>query len=191
MSRLYVFEGPDGVGKTTVVNEVKNRLCEAGVKCASLSFPGKEPGTLGFHIYKLHHAPDEFGISDITPLSLQLLHVAAHIDSIQRKILPLIEEGVIILLDRYWWSSWAYGIVGGVPRAELKAVLDIEHLVWRNIVPTTVFLLSRAQPSANILLIDAYKELAAQETVNYPICEIRNESSIDMIVEKISQAIIR
>lgn len=189
MGGLFVFEGPDGVGKTTVVSEVKKRLLDTGHKCVSLSFPGKEPGTLGAHIYKLHHAPDQYDVADIPPLSLQLLHVAAHVDSVERQILPLIRKGTTVLLDRYWWSAWAYGIAGGVSVPELQAMLAVEQLVWRGVMPNTLFLLSRAQSSADPSLVDAYSDLVTRESPNYPVISVKNENTLAELAEYLTRAI--
>ena len=77
--KLIVFEGPDGVGKSTLAKEVAAVLSGRGTPCDLLAFPGREPGTLGWHVYQLHHDPGLFGIANIPPASLQLLHVAAHL----------------------------------------------------------------------------------------------------------------
>jgi dTMP kinase len=189
MHGLFVFEGPDGVGKSTVVREVEKYVLDAGHKCVSLSFPGQERNTLGSHIYKLHHAPEKYGVANISPLSLQLLHVAAHVDAIEQRILPLIRGGTTVLLDRYWWSSWAYGFAGGVSLPELRAMLAIEHLVWRGLVPTALFLLSRSQSMADHRVLDAYKDLAAKESPKYPIVVLKNENTLAELVENVMRVI--
>ena len=53
--RLIVFEGPDGVGKSTLSKQLADRLREAGVPCEHLAFPGRQPGSLGRLVYDLHH----------------------------------------------------------------------------------------------------------------------------------------
>ena len=54
--RLIVFEGPDGVGKSTLAEHLTGRLREAGVPCEHLAFPGRQPGSLGRLVYDLHLA---------------------------------------------------------------------------------------------------------------------------------------
>ena len=53
--RLIVFEGPDGVGKSTLAEHLTSRLRETGIPCNYLAFPGREPGSLGRLVYDLHH----------------------------------------------------------------------------------------------------------------------------------------
>lgn len=190
MAGLFVFEGPDGVGKTKIIKEVEQRLHMAGRTCVCLSFPGKEHGTLGAHIYKLHHKPAHYDVMQLSPLSLQLLHVAAHVDTIERRILPLIREGMIILLDRYWWSTWVYGIANGIPASQLGAIISMEKQVWHGVVPAALFLLSRQQSLAIPILVDTYKDLCRQESDNYPVIAIKNEDTVDSVADEVTRLVL-
>ena len=82
--RLIVFEGPDNVGKSTLAGHLTSRLCEAGIRCEQLAFPGNRPGSLGRLVYNLHHNASGLGFGKINATSLQMLHIAAHIDVIER-----------------------------------------------------------------------------------------------------------
>lgn len=190
MSQLYVFEGTDGVGKSTLVKEISTRLESSGTKSHVLSFPGRENGTLGSHIYKLHHEPEHFGISAMSELSRQILHVAAHVDSIEKKILPLIQSGAVVLLDRYWWSTWAYGVEGGVSTSLLDSALEVEHKVWRGVKPATLFYVARAQTTATKELREAYETLVSRELSKHPIVRVNNNGSLAEAVENIAQIIL-
>ncbi len=95
--QLFVFEGPDGVGKTTLAQRFAARLRARGVPSTYLSFPGAEEGTLGKHVYDLHHNSEAIGVRTVHPSSLQLLHVAAHIDAIESQIRPLLKQGQTIM----------------------------------------------------------------------------------------------
>src|SRR5690554_2300912 len=83
---LFVFEGVDQVGKSTIIKEVEMQLNDLGLSCSSYSFPGKTEGTLGALVYDLHHNEDKYLSGPLDPSSLQMLHVAAHIDTINNKI---------------------------------------------------------------------------------------------------------
>ena len=102
--QLIIFEGPDGVGKSTISREVQKRLQLYGENSDLLTFPGREEGTLGQLVYKIHHEPEKLGLTSLTGSSLQVLHIAAHLDSIESRIIPALAEGKTVLLDRYWWS---------------------------------------------------------------------------------------
>jgi thymidylate kinase len=191
MAELFVFEGPDGVGKSTVISAVEKHLRDAGVVCTRLSFPGNEPGTLGRHVYDLHHAPGRYGVEQMSPVSLQLLHIAAHIDAIERRILPLLRSGTTVLLDRYWWSTWVYGTVGGVPAAQLDAMLAVERHAWQGVQPASVFLLKRPDAARDPVLVEAYDRLAQREADCYPVVPLHNERSVDATVQNAVQIIMR
>jgi len=189
VGRLFVFEGPDGVGKSTVITEVEKRLHQRGEECVRLAFPGKEPGTLGLHIYDLHHQPERFGVHSLSSLSLQLLHVAAHVDVIERRVLPLLQQGQLILLDRYWWSTWVYGIADGLQITQLERMIAMEKLVWQGITPTTLFVLSRSSTTVNSAIAKAYRELMEQERGKYPVAALANDAAIDAIADEIASVI--
>jgi thymidylate kinase len=187
---LFVFEGPDHVGKTTIVKEVEKRFIRAGQACVSLSFPGKEEGTIGAHIYKLHHDLARYDVMQLSPLSRQILHIAAHVDAIERKILPMIRKGTTILLDRYWWSTWAYGIADDIPASQLESLISMEKQVWHGVVPTSLFLLSRQESSVDSSLVAIYNELADKESDNYPIMRIKNDDAAGSIADEITRRIL-
>jgi len=61
--KLFFIEGPDGVGKSTTIDLLKVGLSQRTARFDFLSFPGKAEGTLGAVVYRIHHAPADFGIS--------------------------------------------------------------------------------------------------------------------------------
>ncbi|MFN8473880.1 MAG: putative DNA base hypermodification protein [Anaerolineae bacterium] len=183
---LYVFEGPDGVGKTTLAEALTQHLNSTGRACDYLAFPGREAGTLGLHVYELHHATERFGIESLSPTSLQMLHVAAHVDTIEKRILPSLRDGKSIVLDRFWWSTWVYGIARGVSRSVLEAMLDVEIKYWGKVVPTAAFLIRRSSPLREDDPIDFWKMvrgnydvLAERERVKYPTWVVDNDGAVD------------
>src|SRR5262249_34513872 len=127
-SKLFVFEGVDGSGKTTLSRAFVQHLKALGYECDWLSFPGCENGTLGKHVYDIHHNRLDDPIRGVNSTSLQLLHIAAHIDTIERRILPALKQGRLLVLDRYWWSTLVYGIVAGANERSLKRMINIERL---------------------------------------------------------------
>jgi hypothetical protein len=176
--KLVVFEGSDGAGKTTIMEAVYGTLRAQGIRCERHAFPGAEDGTIGSLVYRLHHEPTKFGIGSITPASLQTLHVAAHVDAIERRIKPSLASGTCILLDRFWWSTWVYGLVAGVPAKSLRALIDFERLVWRPIQPEAVVLVCR--PGAGDPALDAeYERLARRERRVVRLIRVENSGSIE------------
>lgn len=143
VGRLIAFEGPNEVGKTTISQALAHRIGSRGIPCEWHAFPGRLAGTLGHHVYRLHHARDEFGLKEIAPAALQALHIAAHLDAIERVLLPKLGSGVDIVLDRFWWSTVAYGVATGVSRALLESLVNSELLAWQGRTPTLVIVLER------------------------------------------------
>lgn len=185
--RLIVFEGPDGSGKTELSGRLVKFLRKSGKSCAYFSFPGNEPGTLGHLVYKLHHQPKAFGIKKIDPTSLQLLHLASHLEAINKKILPALAAGRDVVLDRYWWSLWVYGSVSGVAPSVLMWMVDIEKEHWGNILPK-VFLIERKRKldKFGIKLLKRYHELTKVQEAYYSVHIISNSGSIQKTMENIT-----
>ena len=63
---------------------------------------------------------------------MQLLHIASHMDLLQRKLRKLNSEKCIVLLDRYWWSTYVYGLVGGMEENIIQAIIEPELLHWKH-----------------------------------------------------------
>ena len=182
--RLIVFEGPDGVGKSTLCLQVVDRLRSDGRRCQYVTFPGREAGTIGSLVYELHHNPSRFFVEGITATSLQALHIAAHLDVIERRIRPALSEGTWVLLDRFWWSTWVYGRASGVSSKTLEAMIEVERCQWRGRNPDVVFLVDRVESphegdETRSRLRAAYRDVLAREADNYPAQLVRNDGSLD------------
>lgn len=182
---LLVFEGPDGVGKSTLAAWAAQYLRTIGEQCDLLSFPGREDGTLGKHLYELHHAPTSFGITQINAVSLQTLHIAAHIDAIETRIRPALAQGRVVLLDRFWWSTWVYGRASGVSAEALELMIRLEKLYLGGLQPAATFLIQRSSPLRNEqssvweVLVREYQSLAAQEASEYSVHMVRNDEALE------------
>ncbi len=176
---LIVFEGPDAVGKSTLVGYLRELLERKQIPNESVSFPGDRPGTIGKLVYDLHHAPEKFGIEHISPVGLQALHIAAHLDAITQIILPSIDLRRWVVLDRFWWSTWVYGRAAGIDHKVLDSLVHTEKLQWGVCVPSVVFLIQRVRPfgdepktSEFATLSNLYGDLSISEAGNYEIVTI-------------------
>ncbi|HVB22012.1 MAG TPA: nucleotide kinase domain-containing protein [Ktedonobacteraceae bacterium] len=194
--KLFIMEGPDGVGKTTLTHALTEYLNSLGNHYEHFAFPGHEVGTLGYLVYDFHHNPAHFGVESVSPASLQVLHISAHIDAIERFILPTLESGRNIVLDRFWWSTWVYGKVSGISQRTLEAMLNIEFTCWNEIVPAAVFLVSSSIPHRKEedadkweQLCTAYYELANEQMQQYPVYMINNDHDIAETLHHILETI--
>jgi thymidylate kinase len=194
--KLFVFEGPDGAGKSTLAQGLADYFRSCGKACDEYCFPGSEKGTLGRHIYYLHHNFKALGIESINSASLQVLHVAAHIDGIERCIIPAINAGRDVILDRFWWSTWVYGMVSGVPRRSLKAMIKLECAHWGKTLPAALFLVQSAFPHRKDVkddgwhdLLCAYRKLAQEEKDRYPIYWVESSGSVHSTTAQIIEIV--
>lgn len=191
---LYVFEGADGVGKSELSRRFFENLTKTGIECEYLAFPGKDAGTLGKLIYDIHHESRRLGIHAISATSLQILHIAAHVDAIENRIIPALKAGRSVVLDRFWWSTKVYGIVAGVSKVTLDAMVRVELLAWGNVKPTMAFLIRRNKPLRKEPLDKwkkwraAYDSLAAEQTKHHDVLLIDNNSSIEDSMHAIIRA---
>ena len=193
MSNLIIFEGLDGVGKTTLAYALVEKLRESSISCEYVTFHDEKERTLGRILPELYKDPDGFGLEGASPASIQALHVASHLDVIERRILPALNDSRWVVLDRSWWSAWAYGTVDQVDEELLEAIIGVEILKWGHISPLAVFVLERKTTDIDsqkgIELQEAYAELIARERGKYPVVVINNDSSVDETIGKLLDVI--
>ena len=101
---FVVFEGIDGAGKTTIINKLYNEMIIHGGNSEVLLV--REPGStkLGEEIRRIIHNPN----IEMPSLAEFLLFCAARNTLIESTIRPAIEEGLVVLSDRFSYSSIAY-----------------------------------------------------------------------------------
>src|SRR5437867_978021 len=113
---LIVLEGPEGAGKTTQIRMLAEWLGAAGKTVVAVREPGGTP--LGDEIRRLLLDP----ASDPTPRSESLLFMASRAQLIEREIQPALASGAIVLVDRFFLSTYAYQVHGrGLPHEEISA----------------------------------------------------------------------
>jgi len=197
LGRLIVFEGPDGVGKSSISAAVTENLRLQGEPARRLTFPGNEPGTLGRLVYEVHHHPARFDVAALTTASKQALHIAAHLDAIEHQIVPLLRTNEHVLLDRYWWSTWVYGAVGGVDKRVLRRLIDVELAQWGKIKPALVILLRRGTPIDREhhaeewqAIRSEYDLLADRERMRYRVLIVDNNAAYEQTVGHITAKVL-
>jgi dTMP kinase len=135
--RLIVFEGAEGVGKSTQLRLIADWLA-ARQGAAHRVLPVREPGgtTVGDEIRRLLLDP----ASDITPRAEAFLFMASRAQLVEREIRPALDEGATVLVDRFFLSTYAYQGAGrGLPEAELRAA---NGMATDGLVPDITLLLS-------------------------------------------------
>jgi hypothetical protein len=133
-------------------------------------------------------------VNRLTPASLQALHIAAHLDAIETEIVPSLNAGETIVLDRYWWSTWVYGMAGGIREEILQSLIEAECLAWGRWQPDLVFHVTRSSPLRNEpaetwgKLVRGYDQLVEREAGKYPIHVLPNDRVIE---ETVAEAIFQ
>jgi dTMP kinase len=131
--KLIVFEGAEGAGKTTQIRLVAERLGAAGISCVAVREPGGTP--VGDAIREILLDPEQ----QISYPAEALLFMASRAELISREIKPALAQGDIVLLDRFFLSTYAYQIVGrGLPEDEVRAA---NRLATAGLVPDLTLLL--------------------------------------------------
>ncbi len=100
---FIVMEGPDGSGKTTQINLLKEYLEETGYECLITREPG---GTvIGEEVRQLILNPEH---KEMSPVTEMLLYAASRAQLVHEVIGPALEEGKIVISDRFVDSSIVY-----------------------------------------------------------------------------------
>jgi len=110
---LITFEGIDGCGKTTQVNLLSEYLKRKGVEHLVTREPGgtKEGEKIREILMK----------EDLIPLAELFLFLASRAQHVERLIIPALEAGKIVLVDRFMDSSVAYqGFGRGIGKDTVK-----------------------------------------------------------------------
>lgn len=115
---FIVMEGPDGSGKTTQINLLKQYLEESGYECLITREPG---GTvIGEEVRQLILNPE---YKEMSPVTEMLLYAASRAQLVHEVIGPALEAGKIVISDRFVDSSIVYqGIARNLGISTVSAV---------------------------------------------------------------------
>jgi len=99
---LVVFEGIDGCGKTTQSKLLLDYLTECGRDAKLFREPGGVSSSEAIRSIILDKK------YDVAPISELLLFYASRRELIEKKIIPALESGCDVILDRFYASTLAY-----------------------------------------------------------------------------------
>lgn len=115
--RLITIEGLDGAGKTTLAAALAAEVERRGVKVLSMREPGGV--ALSERIRDLVQDP----ATHVSPRTEALLYAAARAQLLSERLLPALERGELVLLDRFLDSSLAYQGAGrGLGVEQVRAI---------------------------------------------------------------------
>jgi dTMP kinase len=141
--KFITFEGLDGVGKSTQLENLAGWLRHHGLDVITTREPG---GTeLGQKLRTVLLSSRTFGLSALAELALMFADRAQHIDE---QILPALQRGDWVLCDRFTDSSEAYQ--GGGRELGSEIVLQMHQALCRNLKPDlTILMLTDLERSIN------------------------------------------
>ena len=110
---LVNLEGIDGCGKSTQSKLLLEKLEGEGEKVIILKEPTKRPH--GQKLWDVLH-----GKRKATNEEILELFVLDRIQHVEEKIQPALDDGAVVLMDRYYYSSMAYQVAGGIDVEEIR-----------------------------------------------------------------------
>ena len=131
---FITFEGGEGVGKSTQITRIAEKLRARGFDVLATREPGGSPGAEAVRHVLLSGAAEPFG-----PQMEALLFAAARSDHVEQVIRPAVERGAIVLCDRFLDSSRVYqGVTGNLEPAFVEA---LEKVAINGMMPDMTLIL--------------------------------------------------
>lgn len=126
--RFITFEGGEGAGKSTQIKLLADELTSLGHDVLVTREPGGSMGAEAVRHVLLSGAAEEFGVRMET-----FLFAAARSDHVEQVIRPAVEEGKIVLCDRFADSTRIYqGVTGNIEAILLE---NLERIAVNGMVP--------------------------------------------------------
>lgn len=118
--RVIILEGIDGCGKTTQAKMLEEYLNSKGIMCKLFREPGGLESSETIRDLLLH---TDF---DFDPITEVLLFSSSRRELITKKLLPFLEQGGVVILDRFISSTVAYqGYGREIPIDTIDTINDI------------------------------------------------------------------
>jgi dTMP kinase len=130
---FIVFEGPEGIGKSTQVGLLADALRRDGRDVVAVREPGGTPTGDAIRALLLDPA------SDLAARTEALLFMASRAELVDRVIAPALARNATVIADRFFLSTFAYQCGGrGLDTAELEAA---NRLATGGVIPGLTILL--------------------------------------------------
>jgi len=198
---FITLEGPEGSGKSTQIKHLAKRLEEMGYSVITTREPGGTP--IGDQIRQVLVRMEN---KELHPRTEILLFLAARAQLVEQVIKPALQDGKIILCDRYGDSTLAYqGYGHGLDLEQLRRMLDFatDHLkpdltILLDLDVKTGLMRKKAEDEWNRLdayealfherVRDGYLQLAREEPERWRIVDA--SQAIDAVQEDLFRIIL-
>ena len=118
--KFITFEGIDGSGKSTQLRMLTSELRARGLNVLPTMEPGGTP--LGRRLREAFLETEE----NVAPLAELLLFAADRAQHVNFLVKPALEEGKIVISDRYSDATFAYQGAGrGFPEATINQIIEL------------------------------------------------------------------
>lgn len=135
MNKKWIsFEGGEGSGKTTLIKALEKRFQDAGQSVLTTREPGGVPVA-----EKIRHILLDKTKDHMDPMTEAILFAASRRQHLVEKVLPALEEGKIVLMDRYVDSSVVYqGYARGLG---MERIANLNQYATSGMMPSLTFYL--------------------------------------------------
>lgn len=131
---FITLEGGEGGGKTTQAKRLADWLTDKGHTVVTSREPGGTPGAMDLRHLLLTGDPDRW-----LPISELLMYSAARYDHVERLLRPALEEGKIVVCDRFFDTTATYqGDARGLPKEDISF---LRNLVAKGMTPDLTLIL--------------------------------------------------
>ncbi|HPJ23324.1 MAG TPA: dTMP kinase [Bacillota bacterium] len=156
--KFISFEGPDGSGKTSVIKIVEAYFRDKGYDVLIT----REPGGIKIS-EKIRDIIHDVEHQEMDPRTEALLYAASRSQHLHQKIIPAINQGKIVLCDRYVDSSLAYQGFG-------------RHLGYDEVLAINMFAIGGVFPDLTIF-VDVKPEIGLRRVFS---TEEREKNRLDL-----------
>ena len=129
---LITFEGIDGSGKSTQIGLLKTYLSEKGIQCHIFREPGGTEISESIRTLLLHDT------EEMDPVTELLLFSSARSQLMAEKVIPLLNQGKTVILDRFYDSTVAYQGYGR-SSAPINDIHQLNRIAAHGLVPDITF----------------------------------------------------
>jgi dTMP kinase len=132
---LFVVEGTDGSGRSTQIALLTEWLESEGFAVETMGL--RRSSLVGEDIDAL------LAENTVTRMTVALMYSTDFFDQLERRILPALRSGLIVLADRYIFTLIARAAVRGIGRDYLHGIYEIalrpDLTFWLNVKPEVAF----------------------------------------------------
>lgn len=132
---LIVLEGTDGSGRSTQISLLTEWLESQGFAVETMGL--RRSALVGEDIDGL------LAENSVTRMTLALMYSTDFFDQLERRILPALRSGLIVLADRYIFTLIARAAVRGISRDYLHGIYEMalrpDLTFWLNVRPEIAF----------------------------------------------------